>query len=121
MLIVCIIESKSIKDTDCLRKIITKNKKLFPFSDDIIIAVYKSPYCYLYLDKGSLIRLRCSLKELINAQPYLTKIKRDTAISSKAIVIGKNRFTYKDQELTSDMLISWGNNPNKKNNSQIRS
>ncbi|MCC3807534.1 hypothetical protein IB292_21175 [Vibrio parahaemolyticus] len=118
MLITFILEKwkEKEKESNVLNGIILKNKRLFPFSDNVVIVLSKSPYVFLYLKEGKVIKLRCSLKELMKVQPDLKKINRNTAISPDVKVAGEDSFLYKNHKITLSMILSWGNNPNKKDN-----
>lgn len=117
MFIVFILELNEKQEKNALNDIILKNKRIFPFSDNIVVGFSKSPYVFLYLKEGKVIRIRCSLKELISTQPYLKKINRNTAISPNVKLSGENCFTYNDEYITLDMILTWGNNSNKKDDS----
>lgn len=92
-----------------LNSIIRKNRKKFPFHDNVEIALSRTPYVYMYLKEGTCIRLRCSLKELLSVKLNLKKVARNVAISSNVKVIDKDRFTVNDQEITLQMIVSMQN------------
>lgn len=113
-----LVERKSNKCTDStLKKIIGNNKRLFPFSDDIYIAIYKNPYTYLYLNYNKVVKIRSSLKDILIVNDYLIKVSRNTAISSEVVLIGKDRFKVENMEVTSSVILSWNQYPQKENNS----
>lgn len=113
-----IIERKNSNHTDSIfRKIIGNNKRLFPFSENIYIAIYKNPYTYLYLNNNNVVKLRTSLKDILRVNEYLIKVSRNTAISSEVVFIGKDRFKIKNMEVTSSVILSWNQYPQKENNS----
>ena len=111
MIAVWFYENRNNPDTDTFFSIALKNKRIFPFTDNVIIALSKNPYVFMYLKEGNVIRLRCSLKELIRTLPALRKISRNTAISPAVKIEGKNRFVYNDKVIDSDMIFSWGDYP----------
>lgn len=77
---------KNTYDTHSVfKRVMLSNKKLFPFNDNIEIAISKKPYTYIYLKESNVIRLRASLKDIIHINPYLTKTSRNTAISPNAV------------------------------------
>lgn len=108
MIVTLFFEYRASSDSDSFFSIALKNKRLFPFSDNVVIALSKTPYVFLYLKEGSVIRLRCSLKELLSTQSTLKKISRNTAISPDVRLKGKNRFIYNDKTIDSNMVLSWG-------------
>jgi hypothetical protein len=89
------------------RKIIMKNRAHFPFHENVRIAVTKHPYTYLYLKEGSVIRLRCSLTELLDTLQYLTRVSRNAATSENVEFRG-DRFITEEKEISLQMLMNWG-------------
>lgn len=98
-------------EDDSYTKVIKKNKRHFPFHQNIKVAVAKHPYTYLYLKEGKTVRLRCSLKELLDIPMlnYLERNNRNTAISSDVKNTGDS-FVVEGNTVTSGMILNWGKN-----------
>jgi len=98
----------SVNHNDVYREVISNNKKLFPFHDNIEIAITKHPYTWIYLKEGKVKRIRTPLKNIIILNDYLKKITRNTAISDNVKVNRNNEYLIENNIITSEMIMSWG-------------
>ncbi len=103
-------EKSSNNDNDVYKEVIRNNKKLFPFHDNIEIAITKHPYTWIYLKEGKVKRIRTPLKNIIILNNYLKKITRNTAISDNVKVNSNNEYLIENNIITSEMIMSWGKN-----------